>query len=313
MDENWWASLLADEERFIRSREYKAASSTAPHRKDVGNLAGSKQPNIDWRQVQRYFERDEIIRLEVTGYNRGGLLVGGENMRGFVPFSHLVDVYGDLAEGDRDEILSDYVGSPVYLKIIECDSERGRIVFSERAALADCGKRNELLEKLKTGECVRGVITNITDFGIFVDLGGIEGLVHVSEISWGRVRHPADVVKVGQPITVHVIQVDKERCRIALSLKRLCKNPWESAGVRYYPGQVVEAVITSMAPFGAFARLEDGLDGLIHITEMAYSDESVDAAIDDLYEGQNITVRVLNIDAAHQRLGLSLKISPFDD
>jgi small subunit ribosomal protein S1 len=178
------------------------------------------------------------------------------------------------------------------------------VVFSERAALASTGRRNQLLRELTPGDCIQGIVTNITDFGVFVDLGGVEGLVHVSEISWGRVRHPTDAVEVGQRVTAYVIQIDKERTRIALSLKRLCDNPWEHADERYQPGQVVQAVVTSVVPFGAFARLEEGLDGLIHITEMSESGSIPPEQI--VEEGQNVTVRVLHIDAQRQRLGLSL-------
>jgi small subunit ribosomal protein S1 len=151
-------------------------------------------------------------------------------------------------------------------------------------------------------------VTNITDFGVFIDLGGVEGLIHVSELSWGRVRHPADMVEVGDKLYAIVLQVDKERARIALSLKRLNTNPWETAEQRYKPGQIVEAVVTSIVPFGAFARLEDGLDGLIHISELTVPGQS-GGIIQRLAEGQSLQVRVLNVDAARQRLGLSLKLS----
>jgi small subunit ribosomal protein S1 len=150
-------------------------------------------------------------------------------------------------------------------------------------------------------------VTNITEFGVFVDLGGVEGLIHVSEISWGRVRHPVDIVKVGETVQAFVIQVDPDRSRIALSMKRLIPNPWENAEERYHPGQVVSAVITSIVPFGAFARLEEGLDGLIHSSEIAGEDSENDTA-DELYEGQIVQARILNVNAAHQRLGLSLNL-----
>jgi small subunit ribosomal protein S1 len=178
-------------------------------------------------------------------------------------------------------------------------------VFSERAALTESGRRNILLSQLQIGQCIEGVVTNITDFGVFVDLGGVEGLIHVSEISWGRVRHPRDVIEHGDRLKVHVINVDPERSRIALSIKRLNPNPWESAQSRYFPGQVTTATITSVVPFGAFARLEEGLDGLIHISEMGQDDESIQLA-DLLQEGQQVQVRVLHVDATNQRLGLSL-------
>jgi small subunit ribosomal protein S1 len=158
------------------------------------------------------------------------------------------------------------------------------------------------------GKRVCGIVTNITEFGVFVDLGGVEGLIHVSEISWGRVSHPAEVVKVGETVQAYVIQVDQDRSRIALSMKRLIPNPWENAEERYHPGQVVSAVITSIVPFGAFARLEEGLDGLIHSSEIA-GEGSENEITDELYEGQIVQVRILNVNASRQRLGLSLNLA----
>ena len=178
----------------------------------------------------------------------------------------------------------------------------------QRAALAEPGSRTQLLHDLGTGDCVTGTVTNITDFGVFVDLGGVEGLIHVSELSWGRVRHPADMVAYGQQVRVHVIKVEQDRSRVALSLKRMYPNPWETAEDRYYPGQLTEAVITSIVPFGAFARLEEGLDGLIHVSEMKAADgEALDPAA-VVQEGQRIQVRVIHVDAGKQRLGLSIQL-----
>jgi len=178
-------------------------------------------------------------------------------------------------------------------------------VLSERAALFGPGRRMQLLENLLPAERISGTVTNITDFGVFVDLGGLEGLIHVSELSWGRVRHPAEVVKVGEEVLVYVISIDQDRQRVALSLKRLDSNPWETADERYHPGQEFDAVITSVMPFGAFARLEEGLDGLIHVSEMSIEDDLIKPS-DIVAEGQQVQVRVLHVDAEKQRLGLSL-------
>jgi small subunit ribosomal protein S1 len=260
---------------------------------------------MDWDLAMELYELDKIISLNVSGFNRGGLLVNGEGLQGFVPVSHLVEVPAEKAEAEQEACLKAYAGRCLELKIIECDPSRGRVVFSERAALAQPGSRNLLLHKLQTGQCVTGTVTNITEFGVFVDLGGIEGLIHVSEISWGRVRHPADVVHYGDQIRVHVIHVDPDRSRVALSIKRLFPNPWETAEERYFPGQVTEAVITSLVPFGAFARLEEGLDGLIHVSEIQPGAPAVNMS-EVLHEGQHVKVRVLHVDAAKQRLGLSM-------
>lgn len=303
IDESWWEAVLAEEETH---------RTPGVGKKNVHDGANPKSPSpasdllqVDWIKAKTIYENDLTVHLAVTGYNRGGLLVSGDGLQGFVPLSHLVQA--PLEVGDPEEWLANYQGQAMQLKVIECDPDRGRVVFSERAALAEPGTRNSLLQQIKPGDCVSGVVTNITDFGIFVDLGGVEGLIHVSEISWGRVHHPADAVLVGQDVDVFVIQVDRERARIALSLKRLYPNPWETAENRYYAGQVTEATITSLVPFGAFARLEDGLDGLIHISEIDCDGAEANLG-NSLQEGQVVRVRVLHVDGTRQRLGLSLKL-----
>ena len=306
LDEEWWSALLAEEDRYIsdhsaqRKQDRIEFNEMEPH-DDISS-------EVDWVHVEELFSLDETISLSVKGYNRGGLLVEGDSIHGFVPISHLVQVNCEALEEERDQILSEYVGQSLYLKVIECEPNRGRIVFSERAALASSGRRNQLLNELVPGDCIRGVVTNITDFGIFVDLGGVEGLVHVSEISWGRVHHPSDAVEIDQEVTAFVISIDRERARIALSLKRLCNNPWEYVEERYHTGQIVEAIVTSVVPYGAFARLEEGLDGLIHVTEMNQNNQGSNM-VDEIEEGQALKVRILQIDASRQRLGLSLNLS----
>jgi small subunit ribosomal protein S1 len=243
--------------------------------------------------------------LRVIGANRGGLLVAGSEMHGFVPVSHLVDIPMEITIAKRDELLKSYTDQLLPLKIIECDPEKGRLIFSQRAALAGEGQRNLLLEHLQDGARMRGVVTNITDFGVFVDLGGVEGLVHISELSWGRVQHPEQVIHVGDEVETVVLSLDRSNCRVALSMKRLMPNPWDTAAERFFPGLVVTATITSVVPFGAFARLEEGLDGLIHASGM-HLDPREEKPVERLSVGQQVQVRVLHVDAKRQRLGLSL-------
>jgi small subunit ribosomal protein S1 len=311
INEAWWAALLAEEEKHNRSpiKEDAPIHQHASNGKlEVGTDSSSDLVDIDWQLAQNLYNEDNSIDMEVTGFNRGGLLVGIDGLHGFVPISHLLDLTGDVDDPERDALLGNYVGRQVNLKVIECDEERGRVVFSERAAQAEAGRRNELFEELKNGSQITGEVTNITDFGIFLDLGGVEGLIHVSELSWGRVRHPNDVAAIGEQLIAYVISVDRERCRIALSLKRLHPNPWETAKERYQTGQIVDAVVTSVVPFGAFARLEAGLDGLIHKSEFGKENENASPA-DLLKEGQHIRVRILNVDSDKQRLGLSLNLT----
>ena len=304
MDESWWNALLADEEKHTALSGSRSTVARHTENKETSLHTQVKQPVVDWDLAEKLFEEDRSTLLTVSGFNRGGLLVDGGELHGFVPVSHLVQIACDICDEEREAVMNGYVGKEIDLKVIECDPERGRVVFSERAAQAGSGRRNQLLQELKAGECVRGVVTNITDFGVFVDLGGVEGLIHVSEISWGRVTHPGDVVQVGEEVTAFIISLDRDRSRIALSLKRLCSNPWETADRRYFPGQIVDVMITSVVPFGAFARLEEGLDGLIHVTEIEQSGQGLDTL--KMLEGKPIKARILHIDATRQRLGLSL-------
>lgn len=305
MDESWWEAVLAEDEARNNAFHSKRPPYTL-HNQHSPNLRPVVETAVvEWSRAVDLFDKDQPVTVSVAGCNRGGLLVNGEGLQGFVPISHLVETPPESLE--PEEWLEHYHGRPLWVKIIECDPERGRVVFSERAALAEAGTRIHLLQRLKPGDTISGVVTNITDFGVFVDLGGVEGLVHVSEISWGRVHHPTDALSIGEQVDVYVISIDRERCRVALSLKRLHPNPWETAEERYHPGQVTEAVITSIVPFGAFARLEASLDGLIHISEINW-DGNPNGAGHILKEGQHVKVRVLHVDGMRQRLGLSLKL-----
>jgi small subunit ribosomal protein S1 len=301
--ESWWEAVLEEVETYTTPKEDKTQTPTESPRK--GSERSLENGSVNWERAEELYKQDQIVMLEVSGYNQGGLLVNGKELQGFVPLSHLVGIPDGCDDQEREETLAPYMGSELRLKVIECDPERGRVVFSERAALADPGRRIELLENLEVGNCVQGKVTTITDFGAFVDLGGVEGLIHISEISWGRVQHPRDVLTKGQTVKAHILQLDRERARVALSLKRLDPNPWETVEARYQAGQIVDAVVTSVVSYGAFARLEKGLDGLIHISELGEQGKNVDPR-EILHEGQSVQVRILHVDPSRQRLGLSL-------
>lgn len=312
VDDSWWMAVLDDvEDRFETKR--KTTSKLAPKysQKKVSGKVKNHEPEaieLDWEWANEVYSQDQVVTLEVTGHNRGGLLVTGNRLQGFVPISHLVNVSRECSdESGMKETLEVYQGKSLSLKVIECDPNRGRVVFSERAAQTDPGRRIQLLDDLNKGDCIHGYVTTITNFGVFVDLSGIEGLIHISELSWGRVHHPEDIVSEGQQVEVCVIQIDRARSRVALSLKRLLPNPWDTVKTCYHQGQVLEAVITSVVSFGAFARLDSGLDGLIHASELG--DNGNDGVRPDeiLSEGQRVQVRILNIDPNRQRLGLSLQ------
>lgn len=313
-DESWWASILEDfetrhnvsaveiEEQSSNNELIELAESPS---EILPSQNVSDKEEINWDHVKKLYKGDEVIRLKVSSHNRGGLLVYGNGIQGFVPASHLVDLSQTILRKNREKNLSTYLGRSLRLKVIECDQEKGRIVLSERAALAEPGKRVKLLNSLEEGDKIEGRVTTITDFGVFVDLGGVEGLIHISELSWGRVCHPREVVSLGDKIDVYILNIDREKSRLALSMKRLVPNPWETVNNRYYPGKITKAVITNIVPFGAFARLEEGLDGLIHISEFGVQTE--DKWIGKiLTEGQIVQVCILHIDPDQQRLGLSL-------
>jgi len=313
IDDSWWMAVLEDiEERF--SPNIRAKKTVHPIPTEVGAQVNantnsqSKATDPDWEQAEELYRLDQVVEMEVTGHNRGGILVATDSLLGFVPISHLVQISRNCDDNNGlQKDLVAYHGKTLRLKVIECDPDRGRVVFSERAAQADTGRRIQLLDDLKEGDCVHGNITTVTDFGAFVDLGGIEGLIHISELSWGRVCQPHDVVSEGQQVEVCVIHIDRKRSRVALSLKRLLPNPWEAAETHYHQGQMMDAVITSVVSFGAFARLESGLDGLIHASELGDNGQEGARPNDILHEGQRVQVCILQIDSSRQRLGLSLQ------
>ncbi|NIS82078.1 MAG: S1 RNA-binding domain-containing protein [Anaerolineales bacterium] len=301
MDESWWSAVLQDEGRH----------ATYEHERSNDHI-GDKSENFgdpeDWVWARELYDKDDTIELPVIGYNRGGLLVEARSLRGFIPISHLVEIQQEGEEVDFSDHLSEMIGSDLILKVIEFDPDRGRLVFSERAALAGPGKRAELLATLQPGECIEGAVTNITRFGVFVDLGGVEGLIHVSELSWGRVRHPSDVVECGQNLKVQILSVDRNQGRVALSLKELLPDPWASVEGRYQVGEFVEGVVTNVVKFGAFVGIEEGLEGLIHVSELG--DGNLLHPRNVVREGEKVRVRIIHIDAADRRLGLSLRQVP---
>jgi len=295
LDEGWWNSVLADENAY--SAETKPINCKP--------CIQAVDESVNWECVQDLFAKDEIILLQVDGFNRGGLLVVGNGIKGFVPISHIVDAPVNPTEEERHQFLETYIGQSLYLKVIECEPSSERVVLSERAAQAGEGKRKELFEALKPDVVACGVITNVTDFGAFVDLGGVEGLIHVSEISWGRVEKPNEVLKIGQSVKVVILQVNEENSRIALSIKRLNPNPWDEVEKNYQPGDVVDATITSVMKFGVFAKLKEGIEGLIHISSLPEEVNTTD--LPRLFAaGQAVQVKILHVDADRRRLGLGL-------
>jgi len=265
----------------------------------------------EWREAQSLLESQEIIESKVTGCNKGGVIVHVGRLRGFVPGSQL-DASRTGRQSDStgdDDRWAALVGETLRLKVIEVDRQRNRLILSERAALRDWrrSQRERLLNELTEGDIRNGRVINLADFGAFVDIGGIDGLVHLSELSWKRVEHPREVMDVGQEVEVYVLGVDRQRQRVALSLKRLQPDPWDSVAERYQEGQLVEGTITRLAKWGAFASIvgDEAIEGLIHVSEL--DDGPVVHPRDVIQPGQVVTLRVIGVDASRHRMALSLK------
>ncbi len=259
-----------------------------------------------WRNLQEQYDKNEVIQAQVTNYNKGGLLVNLDGVRGFVPASQVTEIRGgDDASKQAD--MARLVGTHLQLKVIEINRHRNRLILSERMAVQERrdAMKERLIENLKEGETRQGRVSSIADFGAFVDIGGADGLVHLSEISWSRVKHPSEILKVGDTVNVYVLSVNPTEKKIALSIKRTQPEPWSRVASKYEIGQVVPATITQLANFGAFARIEDGIEGLVHVSEL--SDERVNHPREVVQEGQEVTVRIIRIDAQRRRMGLSLR------
>lgn len=259
-----------------------------------------------WLTMQQHLDSGETLNVRVVDVNRGGLMVDAEGLRGFVPLSQTVGLRSGSNEEETLANLRTAVGREIEVKILELDHRRNRLILSERLATLERRgrRREELLNELRVGDVREGRVASISDFGAFVDIGGADGLVHLSELTWGQVNHPSDVVKVGDELEVMVINVDQERKRIGLSLRRAQSEPWDTVVERYTVGDVVPGVITKLTKFGAFARLEEGVEGLIHISEMGTAHVEHPRSV--VHEGQDVMIRILRIDTERRRIGLSL-------
>lgn len=275
-----------------------------------GNLilsASQAKQNEDWQRAEGLQETDESWAGVVGAANKGGLIIPFGNLRGFIPASHVVDLPRGLNEEDRVKQLEALVGTEINIKVIEVNRKRRRLVFSQRNAEREnrIARKEELLEKLQEGNVRKGVVSGLCDFGAFVDLGGADGLIHISELAWHRVSHPQEVVNVGEKVEVYILHLDENGKRIGLSLKRLQPNPWDLVEEMYHIGQLVEGTVSRLEPFGAFISMEPGIEALLHVSQLSDGGD-VDPRR-DLYEGQRLLTRIISIETPKQRLGLSLK------
>lgn len=255
-----------------------------------------------WRELQDSLDGGSTVTVRITGHNRGGMEVDYKGIRGFVPFSHLAPVDG----GDGDD-LDQRVGQECPFNILELDQSESKLVLTERAIWRQRQEeqRQQMVSQLQPGTTLAGRVTSVRGFGAFVDIGGVQGLVHISELSWSTVKAPEDVVTVGDEINVYVLAIDPESQRINLSLKRTMPEPWETVPERYQIGEVVEGTVTNLAQFGAFVKIEEGVEGLVHLSEL--SARRVNHAKECVYPGQSVRVMVVGIDSEHRRMSLSYR------
>lgn len=253
-----------------------------------------------WTRLEEAFNKSEIVTGVITGRVKGGFTVEIENVRAFLPGS-LVDV-----RPVRDT--SYLEGKPLEFKVIKLDQKRNNVVVSRRAVVEQefSAERSALMDNLQEGAVVRGTVKNLTDYGAFVDLGGIDGLLHITDMAWKRVKHPSEVVKVGDEIEVRILKFDRERSRVSLGLKQLGADPWQNIARRYPPSTRVFGKVTNIADYGAFVEIEDGVEGLVHVSEMDWTNKNVNPA-KVVHTGQEVEVMVLDVDEERRRISLGLK------
>ncbi|MBK9926044.1 MAG: S1 RNA-binding domain-containing protein [Anaerolineales bacterium] len=266
------------------------------------------QEQISWDNVDKLLEDSGAIDSKIIGFNKGGLIASVEGLRGFIPSSQISAMRRTQSTGETPEQRwQKMVGQPITVRVIEVDRERRRLILSEKAASSETRQsiKERVLDELQEGEVYTGRVTSIANFGAFINVNGADGLVHLSEISWDHIEHPREALEVGQEVKVKVINVDREKKRIGLSIRVLLDDPWKARLEKYSIGQLVEGVITRLTKFGAFARLEGDIEGLIHISEI--SENRIEHPKEVLKEGDVKSLRVIRIDPEQHRIGLSLR------
>lgn len=256
----------------------------------------------DWERAARFLDSGEVSNPEIIGQNKGGVVVRFGRLRGFVPNSHIPDLRRGAGSDELRDQKEQLIGSTLPVKVIEVNQKRRRLVLSSRAARHE--RRAQRLEELEPGSTVSGKVVNLVDFGAFVDLGGVDGLVHISELDWSRVEHPSEVFEVGQEVEVEITDVDIERERVSLSRKSLLKNPWQTINETYEPGDLVEGEVTNVRNFGAFVMLPEGVEGLIHVSELGIVGPGYPQDI--VHPGDKVLVRILDIEQERERISLSM-------
>lgn len=276
-----------------------------------GNLVLSLMRAMEeksWFKAEELLKTKDSYNSVIRGYNKGGLIVPLEGLNGFVPASQIsLSRRAGLVGDTPEKRWSPMVGEEIEVCVIEVDRERRRLILSERAASSETREtiKDRILSELQEGDVRTGKVTSLAEFGAFVNINGADGLVHLSEISWDRIQHPSEVLKVGQEIKVKIINIDREKKRIGLSIRQLLDDPWINRIGQYEVGQLLEGTITRLTKFGAFARIEEDLEGLIHISEI--SERRIEHPKEVLKEGETITLRVIKIEPENHRIGLSIR------
>ena len=262
-----------------------------------------------WRVLEKAKEEDKAVDGVIIGSNRGGAVVQAEDVQGFIPLSQLVGPARELFVPKKENAKDGFIGMKITFKIFELNRRRNRAIFSEKAVLQQerAQKKQELIETLQVGNILKGRIVGVSTFGAFVDIGGADGLIHISELSWDPVSSPSDIVTVGTEMDVYVVKIDKENLKIALSLKRLTPEPWEIIKDELVVGRKIVAKVTKITTFGAFVRTEQGVEGLVHVSEISHQElgsvEDIESVIN---VGQSLDLTIVNVDTERKRLGLSL-------
>ena len=321
-DEGYWQALLeqgkyAPPFSWVLAQHNQQKNNDPSEKHDsmsepLPTAASASEPLPDggWQALQEIYRDNRIVTLPITGANRGGLLTTFYDIQGFVPISHLANFPYFNDSNALQRALEAFIGQQLPLRIVELDPSRERLILSAKAALHS-PKENTLWQRIRPGDIVEGPVSAIRSFGAFVDLDGIEGLIHISELSWTRISRPEEVVQIGQPLRVKVLEVDPRRQRIALSLKELLPDPWQEIEKKYHVGQDIFVTITNVLDFGAFAEVENGVEGLIHISELK-QDAGTTSPLRVVRPGDRVKARIVQIDSHNHRIALSLRSSLHD-
>lgn len=263
----------------------------------------------DWDRVKQYREDETVSELEIVGYNKGGVLVQFGRLEGFIPNSHITEIRRGVSREERDQTKADMIGQKLECKVLEVDQKQSRLLFSERDAKQE--RRDRRLQELEEEQVLTGKIVNIVDFGAFVDLGGVDGLIHISELDWERIDHPSEVVDLGEDVEVKVIDVDAERERVSLSRKARLPSPWQKVQEKYEPGDLLEGTVTNVRDFGAFVEIPEGVVGLVHVSEIGFGGSGNPREL--VKRGDTVLCRVMDIDPDKERMSLSMQRVTYDE